>query len=90
MFALDSPIGALILGASGFLTAIATGVFVWLSSRKPRSEQKKSAIELAHTVLTETIEWQDKEIVDLRKEVRHLGKENRRLEMDLTNQRGKP
>lgn len=88
MLALDSLIVvALISGVGALLIAIVGGLFGWLSNRKSHGNRRASAIQLTHNVLTETIEWQDGEIAELRTENKHLRLRVRRLENDLTKQR---
>jgi ubiquinone biosynthesis protein UbiJ len=89
MLAIESVLTVAIIGAVGaLLTAAITGAAGWLSSRKPKGARKVSGIALTHKVLTETIEWQDEQISELRTEVRQLRDRIRRLEND--RQRGNP
>lgn len=89
MFALETVLTVAIIGAVGaFLTAAVTGFSGWMSSRRPKGAHKVSGIALTHKVLTETIQWQDRQITDLRTEISHLKGRIRRLEND--KQRGNP
>lgn len=103
MLGIETPIlVALILSAGGFFTAIASGVFGLVSSRKTRAERveaeahrETSVIDLAQNVLAKTIKTQreeldrqDEEIAALRIEVRHLNAEVRKLELEIKKQRG--